>query len=101
MRPADRIPTAIIGLLSQIFPDRYTQAGIDSLFLTAGAPEPIPEGSKATKVQAWLRQTNAVLPEPIKVLGLILDDFMEMQVDSRQVWPDSANYAAMLEAEKV
>lgn len=101
MRPAGRIPTAIIGLLSQIFPDRYTQAGIDSLFLTAGAPEPIPEGSKATKVQAWLRQTNAVLPEPIKVLGLILDDFMEMQVDSRPLWPDSANYAAMLEAEKV
>lgn len=101
MQLPDRIPTAIIGLLSQVFPDRYTQAGVDSLFLTAGAPEPIPAGSKATKVQAWLRQTNKVSPEPLKVLGLILDDFMEMQIESRAFWSDSTDYAAKLEAEKV
>tara|TARA_R110002049_G_scaffold232701_1_gene405277 strand:+ start:2190 stop:3020 length:831 start_codon:yes stop_codon:yes gene_type:complete len=98
---ADRIPTAIIGLLSQIFPDRYTQAGIDSLFLTAGAPEPIPDGSKATKVQTWLRQTNVMFPEPLKVLGLILDDFMEMQVENKPFWSETTDYEAKLEAEKV
>ena len=101
MQLADRIPTAIIGLLSQIFPDRYTQAGVDSLFLTAGAPEPIPDGSKATKVQAWLRQTNVRSPEPLKVLGAILDDFMEMQVDNRAFWSTSTDDTAKLEAEKV
>lgn len=77
MHPPERIPTAIIGLLGLIFPDRYTQAGIDSLFQMAGAPDPIPEGSKAVKVQAWLRLANQRSPEPLKVLGAILDDFME------------------------
>lgn len=101
VQAADRIPTAIIGLLSQMFPDRYTQAGIDSLFLMAGAPEPVPDGSKATKVQAWLRQTNAMSPEPLKVLGAILDDFMEMQVENKAFWTDATDYAAKLEAEKV
>lgn len=84
--PADRIPTAIIGLLSQLLPERYTHAGIDSLFQMAGAPEDIPEGSKPTKVQAWLRHTNRVSPEPLKVLGVIIDDFMEMQITEGSFW---------------
>ena len=100
IQQADKIPTAIIGLLSQIFPDRYTQATIDSLFLAAGAPEPIPEGSKPTKVQAWLRQTNVKVSEPLKVLGLILDDFMEMQVDKKPFWSPQTDYASILETEK-
>jgi hypothetical protein len=101
IQQADRIPTAIIGLLSKIFPDRYTQAGVNSLFLTSGAPEPIPDGSKATKVQAWLRQTNGMSPEPLKVLGLILDDFMEMRFDNNSFWSASTDCAENLEAEKV
>ncbi len=75
----DNIPTSIIGLLSQIFPDRYTQAEIDSLFMYCGAPESIPDGSKAVKVKNWLRLTNSKSDEPLKVLGLIIDDFMEKQ----------------------
>ena len=101
IQQADRIPTAIIGLLSQIFPDRCTQAGIDSLFLTAGAPEPIPDGSKTIKVQAWLRQTNGISPEPLIVLGLILDHFMEMEADNRPFWSEPTDYAAKLDSEKV
>lgn len=101
IQQADRIPTAIIGLLSKIFPARYTQAGVESLFLTSGAPEPIPDGSKATKVQAWLRQTNGMSPEPLKVLGLILDDFMEMPFDNKSFWPASTDSAEKLETEKV
>ena len=81
----DRIPTSLIGLLSQIFPDRYTQAEIDSLFLFAGAPEPIPDGSKATKVQAWLRQINARADQPTRVLGIILDDFISWNFNGETI----------------
>lgn len=98
---ADIIPTSIIGLLSRIFPDRYTQAEIDSLFLFSGAPEPIPSGSKATKVQTWLRQINTNTQEPIKVLGKLLDDFLEKQSPTNTSWPNSNNdHADKLEAEK-
>lgn len=90
----------MIGLLSQLFPDRYTQAGIESLFLASGAPEPIPEGSKATKIQAWLRQTNQLSSGPLKVLGLILDDFMEMQAQDKPFWAGPTDYSEKLEAEK-
>ncbi|WP_374374249.1 abortive infection family protein [Tabrizicola sp.] len=97
----DRIPTSLIGLLSQIFPDRYTQAEIDSLFLFAGAPEPIPDGSKATKVQAWLRQINARADQPTRVLGIILDDFMERPAPPSTFWlSTSEDHAAKLELEK-
>jgi len=80
------IPTSIIGLLSQIFPNRYTQAEIDALFLYSGAPEPVPDLSKPKKVQAWLRRTNQVHGDPIKVLGQILDDFMEKSDASIGFW---------------
>lgn len=99
---ADRIPTSIIGLLSQIFPDRYTQAKIDSLFLSSGASEPIPDGSKSTKVQLWLRQINSTSAEPLKVLGVILDDFLEKQEPGSTFWLSTSNdHVAKLEAEKL
>ena len=100
---ADRIPTSIIGLLSQIFPDHYTQSAIDSLFLFAGAPEAIPDGSKPTKIQSWLRQVNSTSAKPpLKVLGAILDDFFEKQDTGNTFWPNSdSNHVAKLEAEKL
>lgn len=73
----EKIPTRLIGLLSQVYAFRYTQAEIDSLFLYAGAPESVPPGSKSTKVQEWLRAINKQSEEPLKVLGTILEDFME------------------------
>ena len=99
----DRIPTSIIGLLSQIFPDRYTQAEIDLPFLFSGASEPIPDGSKATKVQSWLRQINSTSAEPLKMLGAILDDFLEKQIPGNAFWRLSSgdDPVANLEAEKL
>lgn len=99
--PADKIPTAIIGLLSQLLPERYTHAGIDSLFQMADAPEDIPEGSKATKVQAWLRHTNRISPEPLKVLGVIIDDFMELHISDSSYWvTGSESQVEIFEREK-
>jgi hypothetical protein len=73
----EKIPPSIIGLLSAIFPAYYTHAAINSLFLYAGAPEPTPEGSKATKVETWLRKVNTESNDPLIVLGVILDDLLE------------------------
>lgn len=75
-----KIPSSIIGLLSQVLPDYYTHDGMDGLFLSASAPEDIPEGSKPTKVTTWLRTINKECNNPLTVLGEILEDFMEREL---------------------
>lgn len=74
-----KIPAATIGLLSQILPDYYTHNDIDGLFLTASAPENIPEGSKSSKVLTWLRSINAESKSPLEILGVIIGDFMDKE----------------------
>lgn len=74
-----KIPAATIGLLSQILPDYYTHDGLNGLFLTASAPDRIPEGSKPSKVTTWLRSINAECDDPISVLGSVIEDFMDKE----------------------
>lgn len=76
----EKIPTRLIGILSQIIPENYTHSEIESLFLYSGAPESIPDGSKPSKVQSWLRNINSESENPIKILESILSDFMEKEI---------------------
>ena len=74
-----KIPAATIGLLSQILPEYYTHDGLNGLFLTASAPENIPDGSKSSKVTTWLRAINNECDDPLEVLGNLLADFMDKE----------------------
>lgn len=74
-----KIPAAIIGLLSQIFPEYYSHAELDALFLMASAPAEVPAGNKSVKVTAWLRAANKECSNPIEVLGALLESFMDGQ----------------------
>lgn len=72
------IPSPVIAACSEIIPERETHASLDSLFLYAGAPGDPPEGSKPVKVQEWLRRVNKdVSVDPIKILGRIIENYME------------------------
>ncbi len=75
--PQSRIPPSLIGLLGPALSDAYTHAELDSHFMTAGAPGDPPGGSKIRKVQHWLRQTNNEAPEPLRVLGTILGEYLD------------------------
>jgi len=81
MKSQNRIPAPVIGLLSTILPDHFTHDQLNGIFLTAGAPEDVPGGSKVTKVQNWLRAVN-VHDDPLGVLGGILESFMDMEPPS-------------------
>jgi hypothetical protein len=74
-----KIPAATIGLLSQILPEYYTHDGLNGLFLTASAPDRIPECSKPSKVTTWLRSINGECDDPISVLGSVIEDFMDKE----------------------
>lgn len=73
-----QIPSPVIAACSEIIPERETHASLDSLFLYAGAPGDAPEGSKPVKVQEWLRRINKDSSvDPIKILGRIIENYME------------------------
>ncbi|MEX5566139.1 abortive infection family protein [Pseudophaeobacter sp. 1A16562] len=97
----ERIPTKVIGNLSSILPDWYSHAGIDSLFLYAGAPDDVPDVSKPKKVESWLRSTNKVVDEPLSVLEVILEDFFEKPLEQFSAWmPASGEPQDKLDADK-
>lgn len=95
----EKIPTRLIGILSQIIPENYTHSEIESLFLYSGAPESIPDGSKPSKVQSWLRNINSESENPIKILESILSDFMEKEIVN-SYWSQSDDQEKKLEEEK-
>lgn len=83
------IPVPIIGILSEELKERYTHADLDRLFSYADAPGDPPEGSKSAKVNEWLRRTNKQHAEPLRVLGVILEDFFERELsdeDDQEFW---------------
>jgi hypothetical protein len=80
------IPSAAIGVLSEVMPEELTHANIDSLFLSAGAPETVPVGNKSQKVQAWLRSINELSENPLNVLGQILERFMDLEKPEANAW---------------
>lgn len=72
------IPAPVIAVLSDNLSVLETHASLDNLFLYADAPGEPPEGSKAVKVQAWLTRINKESDEPLKVLGKLIETYMEL-----------------------
>lgn len=73
----EKIPAAVISIISEIYQSRYTRKRLENLFLTASAPEEIPSGNKYDMITDWLRLINQKSPNPLKVLGILLEDFLE------------------------
>jgi len=98
----EKIPTSIIGVLSTIVAERYTHASINALFMYANAPPEIPSGGKPDKVLSWLRNVNTESIHPLAVLGVIIDDFMERDVNAfARSWNDGElDRSATIEAER-
>lgn len=83
------IPGAVLAVCADILSSRLTHATLDSLFTYAGAPGEPPEGSKHAKALEWLRRTNRdPAAEPIKVLGRLLDSFMDLPVEALTAWDE-------------
>jgi hypothetical protein len=62
-----------------VFDKNYTHTQINSLFLSASAPETIPSGNKSDKVTTWLRAINNEAAAPLDVLGILLVDLMDKE----------------------
>jgi hypothetical protein len=72
-----KIPAPIIAVLSDSLYEIESHASLDNLFFHADAPGEPPEESKPAKTQAWLRRINKESEFPLKVLGLLIEPYME------------------------
>lgn len=74
---SDKIPSPVIGVLGEVFNEHYTHAEIDRLFAYADAPDINPGGNKVQKTVEWLHSINQNSPQPLKILGLLLEKIMD------------------------
>lgn len=86
------IPGPIIALLADYLGTAETHASLDSLFLYAEAPGEPPEGSKVVKAQAWLRRVNKESDAPLKILGRLIENYMERDFPEEEFdWMTASN----------
>jgi len=81
------IPAPVISVVAEFVSSSESHATLDSLFAYADAPGDPPPESKHAKALAWLRRTNKT-PEvdPLRVLGKIIENYMDRIVDSENGW---------------
>ena len=72
-----KIPLSLIAILSEILSEYETHATLDNLFLYADINSEIPNVSKPAKVQQVLMEVNKANIEPLKVLGRILEKYLD------------------------
>jgi hypothetical protein len=82
------IPQAVIAVVADYVAAKETHASLDSLFMYAGCPEEVPEGSKHVKALAWLRATNTspAVKDPLAVLGKVVEAYMDAEVSERDYY---------------
>lgn len=71
------IPAPIVAVLAEKLPPLETHASLDNLFHYAEAPGDPPAGSKPVKTLEWLRRINRESQHPLKVLGRLIEGYME------------------------
>lgn len=93
------IPSPLIGVIGEVFNDHYTHSDIDRLFAYADAPGEPPEGNKVKKTVEWLRRVNKASPDPLAVLGNLLEQIMDQDPDqakSPTPWATGVDHGAQL-----
>ncbi|QER41024.1 abortive infection family protein [Acinetobacter suaedae] len=72
-----KIPLNLIAILSEVLPEHESHATLDNLFLYAEINSEIPDVSKPAKVQQVLMNVNKSDPDPLKVLGKVLEKYLD------------------------
>ena len=97
-----KIPTPLIPILSQVMSEAETHASMDNLFMYADAPGDPPEGSKITKATEWLRRINKDISiNPLIVLGLLIENYMECDLEDHSSYWGTDNETKEKHREKI
>ena len=71
------IPLKVISLLAELLPKYETHASLNSIFLYADIENTFPELSKPNRVQETLIHINKANPNPLKILGKVLEKYFD------------------------
>ena len=75
----DPLPVAVCSIIGQVLGSTiYHHRTLEDLFYRAGAVGEVPEGNCVTKCQTWLRRLHGEAPDPMLVLGKVIEEFMEV-----------------------
>ena len=77
--PSEPLPTAVCSIVGQVLGSTiYHHKTLENLFYRAGARGEVPDGNCVTKCQTWLRRLHNEVQDPIRVLGKVIEEFMEV-----------------------
>lgn len=78
------IPRPIVSQIASIFSQIYTHKDLNSIFLRADAPGDVPDCNKQDKITEWLLRCNGKDMDSLKILGKVLEEYMEriVEIDS-------------------
>jgi len=81
------IPAPVLAVCAEVAATLETHATLDSLFAYAEVSGDAPGGSKPAKALEWLRRTNRDQEiDPLKVLGRIIEAYMDRPLDPTCSW---------------
>jgi hypothetical protein len=85
------LPLPLIAVVADVLAEEYTHQRLNLLFLEAGAPGDVPEGSKTTKCETWLRRIREeATGNATVILGKLIEETLERDTSSsaspRAVW---------------
>lgn len=81
------IPRPIISVVAEALSMVFSHAQLDNMFMYADAPGDTPDGSKLVKCQEWLARCNKDEDvDGYKVLGAVLEDFMDRDLPEVNSW---------------
>lgn len=75
-----QIPRPVISEIASIFNDIYRHSDINSVFFSADAPGDAPDRNKQDKTTDWLLRCNGEGIDSLKILGKVLEEYMERAV---------------------
>jgi Abortive infection C-terminus len=80
-----RIPVPVMAVVSDVIANRYSHAQIDNMMEAAGIEGGSPGGNRQVKARAWLQRANETISDPLKILGKVIIELMEVR-DSSYAW---------------
>jgi hypothetical protein len=88
-----QLPSSLMATLAEVLADCFTHPRLNTIFAEAGAPGEVPEGSKHTKCEAWLRRIRAEAGDDAPaILGRLLEPLLEAdlltpdEIDAAPSW---------------
>lgn len=76
-----QIPRPVISEIASIFSNIYRHTDLNSIFMSADAPGDAPDCNKQDKTTEWLLRCNGKGLNSLKILGKVLEEYMERVVE--------------------